>query len=180
MFPFKCSLIFIAETLRKHPVAGNISRITTKPFKIPNYDFTIPKGMRVYIPIKPIHNDKRFFANPDVFMPERFAKNGKNSAFIPIGDGNCYFSFIYFIIYVHCLTHFPFVEFSGQRQCIGFQFANLLIRTALVTLLTNFQFTKSDRTQATIQYSATKNTLIPHDGVWVNVEKCVNIGCPII
>lgn len=63
------------------------------------------------------------------------------------------------------------LHFSGPRQCIGFKFANLLIRTALVTLLTNFQFTKSDHTEPQIQYATTKNTLIPRDGVRVIVHQ---------
>lgn len=44
------SLIFIAETLRKHPVGGNLTRIAKKSYKVPNTNYTIPKGMRVYIP----------------------------------------------------------------------------------------------------------------------------------
>lgn len=75
-----------------HPVAGSISRIATKSFKIPNYDFTIPEGMRVYIPTKAFHSDERFFTNPDAFTPERFSENVKNPAYIPIGEGNCEFT----------------------------------------------------------------------------------------
>lgn len=68
-------------------------------------------------------------------------------------------------------THFNFASFSGPRKCIGFKFADLLIRTGLVILLQHFKFTKCERTQTRIQYSTTKNTLTPRDGVWVNVHR---------
>lgn len=80
----KFLLIFFAETLRKHPVAGSATRIATKPFKVPNTDYTIPEGMRVIIPIFGIHHDERFFPDPEEFNPEReFPKN----EFLPFGGG---------------------------------------------------------------------------------------------
>lgn len=81
--------LFYAETLRKHPVAGNSTRIANKPYKVPNTDITIPKGMRAYIPIYAIHHDERFYENPEEFDPERFSEDNGNDAleFLSFGAG---------------------------------------------------------------------------------------------
>lgn len=85
-FFFKFHLIIIKETLRKHPAAGKLMRVATKPFKVPNTNFTIPKGMLCFIPVLGFHHDPRFFPNPDPFCPERFTE-GDSVAFMPFGDG---------------------------------------------------------------------------------------------
>lgn len=59
---------------------------------MPNTDFTIPKGMRVYVPVLGIHSDETFFSNPEKFDPERFS-GGDSDAFMPFGDGMCVFFF---------------------------------------------------------------------------------------
>lgn len=90
-------MILIAETLRKHPVAGNITRIATNAYKVANTDFTIPNGMRVYIPTYAIHHDETFYPNPEEFIPKRFSKDNEipAGAFIPFGDnGNFHSSII--------------------------------------------------------------------------------------
>ncbi|XP_055314194.1 probable cytochrome P450 6a20 [Sitodiplosis mosellana] len=135
----------INETLRKHPVAGNATRIATKPFRVPNTDFTIPTGMRVFIPIYAVHHDAAFFPDPERFIPERFSEEPLPNAFLAFG--------------------------AGPRKCIGFRFATLLVTVGLVSLLRNFEFSTSARTQIPIQYSSTKNTLIPSDGVWLKVDR---------
>lgn len=80
-------LDFISETLRKHPVAGAIMRVATKAFNVPNTDFTIPKGMLVFIPILGIHHDEHFYPNPEEFIPERFPDNVRLRKFLPFGEG---------------------------------------------------------------------------------------------
>lgn len=63
-------------------------RIATKSFKVPNTDFTIPKGMRIFIPIYAIHHDSRYFKDPEEFNPERFASQQPLPAgFLPFGEG---------------------------------------------------------------------------------------------
>lgn len=84
----KSTYIFISipETLRKHPVAGNVTRIATRPFKVPNTDFTIPKGMRIFIPIYALHHDPVYYENPEEFKPERSSQQ-PDFAFLPFGEG---------------------------------------------------------------------------------------------
>lgn len=84
----------IAETLRKHPIAGNAMRRSTADFNVPNTDYTIPKGMQVYIPIYAFHHDEKFFPKPEEFDPDRFCEELPRGAFMPFGNGTCYlFSF---------------------------------------------------------------------------------------
>lgn len=62
------------ETLRKHPIIDNQNRRAVKDFPIPNTNLVIPAGMHILIPIPGIHNDERFYENPDQFNPERFTE----------------------------------------------------------------------------------------------------------
>lgn len=61
--------------------------MTTKPYRVAN-EFTIPEGMRVYIPLFGIHHDPDYYPNPEEFYPERFSrKDIPSGAFMPFGDG---------------------------------------------------------------------------------------------
>lgn len=85
----KYRLVFITETLRKHPVGGNLTRIANEAYKVPGTDYTIPKGMRIYIPVYAIHHDDNIYPEPEKFVPERFTQGKKVPAntFLPFGDG---------------------------------------------------------------------------------------------
>jgi len=60
------------ETLRKYPIFEVQIRKCNKEFKIPATDLTIPVGTPLMIPVVGIHNDEKYFKNPDKFDPERF------------------------------------------------------------------------------------------------------------
>lgn len=85
----RISVIFITETFRKHPVGGNLTRIATKAFKVPGTEYTIPEGMRIYIPTYAIHHDETIYSEPEKFDPHRFTQGNKApaNAFLPFGDG---------------------------------------------------------------------------------------------
>lgn len=169
-------MLFNAETLRKHPVAGTITRIATKAFKVPGTDYTIPKGMRIYIPTYALHHSS-LYPNEDKFVPDRFSKDKSipANAFLPFGDGKFTFLLPKFRFsspkYSINLIRFVVSPFAGLRKCIGYAFAKLLIHIAMVSLLQKFEFSTCERTQIPMEYSATKNTLIPKDGVWLSVRR---------
>lgn len=81
----------LMETLRKHPVAGALTRITVKDYTFSDIGVTIPKNTSVMIPIMGFHNDPQYFPEPEEFRPERFTKeeNSKRHplAFLPFGEG---------------------------------------------------------------------------------------------
>jgi cytochrome P450 family 6 len=85
------------ETLRKYPVVDLQSRKATKDFAIPKSNLVIPAGTAVMIPIYALHNDERFWENPNKFDPERFTPENVQKR--------------------HPFTFIPFSE--GPRICIG-------------------------------------------------------------
>lgn len=87
------------ETLRKYPILDNQNRKSTQDFKIPNSKLVIPAGTNVMIPVSAIHNDERFYEEPDRFDPDRFLSENvkKRPPF----------------------TYLPFSE--GGRMCIGYR-----------------------------------------------------------
>lgn len=67
------------ETLRRYPVIDSHLRKSVKEFKIPNSDLVIPPGVAILIPVVGIHNDEKYYKNPEKFDPERFTDdNVKN------------------------------------------------------------------------------------------------------
>ncbi|XP_029102591.1 cytochrome P450 3A30-like [Scleropages formosus] len=102
------------ETMRIFPVGGRIERVCKKTVEING--ITIPKDTIVMIPIYPLHRDPDLWTDPEVFKPERFCKENKESidpyAYMPFG--------------------------AGPRNCIGMRFAIVLIKLAIVEILQNF------------------------------------------
>jgi cytochrome P450 family 6 len=85
------------ESMRKFPVVDLQHRKNIKDFAIPSSNLIVPKGTTVMIPVYSLHNDERFWENPDKFDPERF--NTQN---------------------VKKIVPFSYIPFSeGPRQCIG-------------------------------------------------------------
>ncbi|KAJ8927067.1 hypothetical protein NQ314_020513 [Rhamnusium bicolor] len=74
-----------------HPAVPYITRVAGSDYKLPGGNNIIEKGTQVLIPIESIHDDEEYFPNPDVFDPERFNDENKNSippyAHMPFGGG---------------------------------------------------------------------------------------------
>lgn len=136
------------ETLRKHPIGYELTRTATKNYKIPNVDFTIPKGMKVRIPVFSIHHDPNIYTNPQTFDPERFTndsiKKRPSCSYLPFGD--------------------------GPRNCIAYRFGMLQTRIALAKLLFHFEFSPCRRTETPLTYNLNRNVLSTND-VWLSVKE---------
>lgn len=80
-----------------HPALGAMSRACTESIELSDYKdkkILIEKGTNVLIPVWSIHHDAEFYANPEVFNPERFSEaNGgikkykDMGVFLGWGDG---------------------------------------------------------------------------------------------
>ncbi|CAB3222872.1 unnamed protein product [Arctia plantaginis] len=79
------------EGMRMFPSLGFLLRRCTKPYTFPDLNFSIDKDTRVLIPLQSIHNDPKYFKDPEVFRPERFSPDefdsSKKFVYLPFGDG---------------------------------------------------------------------------------------------
>ncbi|GJQ81529.1 Cyp6a9 [Trypoxylus dichotomus] len=141
--------MIILESLRKYPPAPAYLRRCTRTYKIPDTDVTIPRGLTVLIPTMAVQRDPDFYANPDVFDPERF--NEENKAFLKEN------------------TYLPFG--TGPRKCIGMRFAMVQSKLALALLLKNFTFTLNPKTPLPMQLDTRGIVLAPKGGIWIKLEK---------
>jgi cytochrome P450 family 6 len=87
-----CLDMVFLECIRTFPHDDVIQiRQSTRDFNIPNSNLVIPAKTLVLIPVYGLHNDERFWENPEKFNPERFlpenVKKRRSFVFYPFGDG---------------------------------------------------------------------------------------------
>ncbi len=99
----------IAETLRLYPPTTGVNRQATEPVSIGGYE--LPAGARFLIPQWVAHRDERFWTDPEVFDPDRWASDTDRPEY----------------------AYFPFS--GGPRACIGRDFARLELTLALATMV---------------------------------------------
>nr|ATO58442.1 cytochrome P450 CYP337B1 allele 12 [Helicoverpa armigera] len=111
----------INEAMRKYPPVGVMQRLCTKDTVLPS-GIPIAKGNTIMIPVFGLHRDEKYFDDPHVFDPDRFAPENvskiKNYAYLPFGEGN--------------------------RICIGVRFARLQVKAGLAWLLRRFTLVEQD------------------------------------
>ncbi|KAF5281196.1 hypothetical protein FQA39_LY17836 [Lamprigera yunnana] len=140
----------IFETLRKHPPVGMVFRVCTQDFKVPstytkeNNPVTIKKGTLVIIPLTAIHNDPRYYANPEAFNPGRFTNSEK-------------------------LHHFPFGD--GPRTCLGKNFAMLQLKMFITLVLNKYRVTINKKTIVPYKPEFLHVLIVPQNGIHLNFEE---------
>ncbi|KAL7026342.1 hypothetical protein ACKWTF_013875 [Chironomus riparius] len=122
----------IDETLRMYPPGAIGLRKASRDYKIRNSKLVIPKDSLVIIPIFSIHNDPKNYPEPEKFNPQRFNEENKAKR--------------------HPMAHIPFG--NGPRNCIGDRFAMTQTKIALIQLLINFRFLKTNKTPDRIIFDA--------------------------
>nr|QTM97422.1 Cytochrome P450 [Sitophilus oryzae] len=115
----------VNEAMRKYPPVPVISRMCNRRYEVPGTDVVIEKGIRVHFPVYGLHRDPDYYPNPEVFNPENFSEENKAKrpefTFLPFGE--------------------------GPRMCIGLRFGLLQAKVGLISVIRNFNFTLSKRTQ---------------------------------
>lgn len=169
-------LVFL-EVLRLHSPAPSLSRVCTHRFTLPsigkNPPVTIEPGTIVQIPVRALHlwvltfnlfsvsvrslvnfdkfllffllrRDPDYFPNPEQFDPDRFSspEARNNPIYLPFGD--------------------------GPRTCIGYRFASIQVRIALVHLVKHFRLSVSPNHKP-IEF-VVQNILHAKDGLLINFE----------
>nr|QZP43559.1 cytochrome P450 monooxygenase CYP9G52 [Ephestia elutella] len=141
------------ETLRRWSAAIVLDRICCKPYKLPasspdGEPYQVNPGDLIYYSISPIHMDPKYWPEPDVFRPERFADENK-----------------------HKIQPFSFMPFGvGPRNCIGSRFALLELKVLLYTLVLNFKITKCEKTSDPIVLEPDLLNIRAAGGTWVKME----------
>ncbi|CAA9999183.1 unnamed protein product [Nesidiocoris tenuis] len=84
----------VMETLRMHPSGTSFARSCTQDITLRSADgreVFVEKGTPIILPMYSVHNDSKYFPNPDVFDPERFTEENKATrpqfSFFPFGGG---------------------------------------------------------------------------------------------
>jgi cytochrome P450 family 9 len=142
----------INEALRLYPPVGFLDRKCEKPYELPpalpgEKPFVVNKGMNFWIPTYAIHNDKKYYDNPEKFYPERFLNDKMHH---------------------NSLCYMPFG--LGPRMCIANRFALLELKVLLFHLLARCELKPSAKTTSPIKFS--KNLIpMPENGFWLNIQR---------
>ncbi|XP_050465708.1 cytochrome P450 6k1-like isoform X3 [Cataglyphis hispanica] len=103
----------IFESLRLHPPLPIVDRTAVRDYKLPGTGLIIEKDNSIYVSINAINQDPKYFFNPYDFIPSR----------TEIENKKFYESLVFGI---------------GPRSCIGQRLALLIIKVALITILSNY------------------------------------------
>jgi len=119
----------LQEVLRLFPAINMLSRYCSETITASN-GIVIPKGCQVYIPAYNIQRNPAFWPDPDKFYPERFGPNAK----VPYDPATC-------------------LSFGdGPRMCPGRQYSHIKIKMALISMLREFKFVKTEETDVPLPY----------------------------
>lgn len=106
----------VKESMRRLPSVWSFMRAPAKgggPWRIPDTPYEVPEGDILFISPYVIHNDARWFPDPDRFDPDRFLPEAE--AALPKG------------------AYIPFA--AGARMCLGKNFAMMEARLVLATMV---------------------------------------------
>ncbi|XGV94657.1 MAG: cytochrome P450 [Leptolyngbya sp. BL-A-14] len=134
----------IKEAMRLYPPVTEVTREATQNCEIGGY--TIPKGTTLIASQWVMHRHPRYFAEPEVFNPERWANDLEKQ--LPRG------------------VYFPFGD--GPRICLGKSFALMEAVLILATIAQNFHLELIPHQTIDLQPSI---TLRPKHGIQVVLKK---------
>lgn len=150
IFYYVIMLTAFIENFRKYPPVPNVTRVANKDYPIANTNMTIEKGISIICPIYSIHTDPEIYPEPERYDPDRFTREEVNKR--------------------HSFSFLPFGH--GPRSCIAPRYANIMLKIALVKILTEFEF-KLDRTKTKVPLKMAPEKLVfwPNEEVVINFHK---------
>jgi cytochrome P450 len=134
----------ITESLRLYPAAWGLARLVVEDHEIAGYPLT--KGMGVAMAQWVVHRDKRWYDQPERFLPERWENDLMKR--------------------IPRFAYFPFG--GGPRQCIGNTFALMEAALVLATIAQKFRLRLAPNHRVVPLASI---TLRPRHGVRVTMER---------
>lgn len=96
------------------------------------------------IPTFAIHRDPNIYPEPDLFNPDRILGEKHHFHYLPFGE--------------------------GPRHCIGLRFGMMQARIGIVTALSNFKFSPTEKTPKTLEFGLNAPILTVRGGVHLKVE----------
>lgn len=134
----------VLEAMRLYPPVWGMSRVAKHDCVLGGYN--VKAGTTVFMSQWNVHRDSRFFDQPEVFYPERWADNQINR--------------------LPRFAYFPFG--GGQHICIGKAFAMMEAIVLLATLASKFRLTLQPNHPVVLQPSL---TLRPRHGMKMLLKK---------
>lgn len=145
-FPYADAVL--KEALRLYPPGASTIRENQEDLDLGQGLPVIPAKSHMVLPLYNWHHDDKFFPRAEEFLPERW---------LPGHDD------------IACTNENAYMPFgSGARMCVGYKFANMEGKLALIRMYQRFTF-KLQPGQIPLRTS-TGITLAPINGIWVNVE----------
>lgn len=132
----------VSEALRLYPPAFQLYRVCKRKVVISGHRFR--PGDKVLIPIYALHRHRRWWRDPDVFDPDRFASGE------PLPDRHLYMPFG-----------------AGGRVCLGAAFATTELVVMLATLMRGATFTVDPSHRV---WPGTAMEMLPRGGLPMRVE----------
>lgn len=142
-------LLNFTETLRMYPPVPTLTRMANSDYRVPNTDVIIKRGMNVMMSTYAIQRDPDIYKNPEEFNPERFDQK-------EVGQR-------------HPCSFTSFGE--GPRICIGARFGMMQAKVGLVSLLRNFKFSVSEKTEIPMKMHQFSVLIMPQDDIHLKVER---------
>ncbi|KAJ8672746.1 hypothetical protein QAD02_004006 [Eretmocerus hayati] len=141
----KFTEMVIKETLRLYPIAPLMVRQVTGDIDLETC--TLPKGCSVVMVPFMTHRNKKYWDDPEKFIPERFLPENSDER--------------------HPYAYIPFS--GGLRGCIGQKYAMMCLKIILVHILRNFRL-HSERTTKDIRLK-TDISIRSKDGYKVSISR---------
>lgn len=103
----------------------------------------------IWLPMHGIHQDPKYFPDPDRFDPERFNDENKGK--------------------IKPYTYFPFG--LGPRNCIGSRLALLETKTVMFHILRHFEVVPVEKSIIPIEISKKQFNLTAEGGFWFGLKR---------
>ncbi len=138
------TLKVIKEAMRIEPVVSAIPRYVMEDVTLGGH--TLKANSTVFMPVYLVHHDERWWSEPDVFDPERFAPEQEAKQ--------------------HKYAYMPFG--GGPRVCIGNHFAMMEAHIILATIASRYKLTMT--TEADVE-RVRLITTFPKDGLTMMIQE---------
>lgn len=142
----------ISESQRCHAALGFMHKVCTEEFELQGSDgltYRAKPGTDIFLSVHGLHNDPNYWVDPEVFDPERFSDERRQT--------------------IEKMVYLPFGE--GPRICVGMRMGLLQVKACFATLLRNYKLELSPKMQLPLKMSPHYFLTHPHGGAWVYISK---------